>query len=153
MLLARNRQALYNYEVVEKITAGLVLRGYEVKAIKESNVNLTGSYVILEEGEAFVTNMLVGRYSKLSQQISEFDLTRPRKLLLNKKELYKLQKHLAEKGKTAVPLALLLQHNLVKLEFALVKGKKEFEKKIVEKERQIKKDLETAIKTNKRSAF
>lgn len=153
MLLAKNRKALYNYEVLARFIAGIVLRGYEVKSIRESNANLAGAYIQIIEGEVYVTGMHVGKYSKLSQEIPDKELDRPRKLLLNKHEINQIKRHLSEKGKTAVPLALLLRNNLIKLELATVKGKKKHEKKIVEKERQIRKDLEKQIKSNKRSVF
>jgi SsrA-binding protein len=140
MLLAKNRKALYKYEPIRKFMAGVVLRGYEVKAIREGKANLTGSYVQILGNEAFVVNMHIGRYSNQSQEVG--DTKRSRKLLLQKREIEKLKQELQQKGKTAVPLALLLKKNMVKLELAIVKGRKKHEKKAVEKEKQIKRDLE-----------
>ncbi len=153
MLIAKNRHALHNFEILEKLMAGIVLRGYEVKALRETKVNLTGSYVQLVDDTPLVVGMAIGRYSKLSQDLDDLALTRPRQLLLNKDEIGTLRRHLAEKGKSAVPLALVFRNNLVKLEIALVKGKKKHEKKIVEKERQIKKDLDIEVKTIKKTVF
>jgi len=138
MLLAKNRKALFNYEVVEKFTAGIVLRGYEVKALREKKANFEGSYVKFEDGEVFVVGMNIGRYSKQSQD-SE-DPSRPRKLLISKAEMEKLVRELNEKGKTATPLAVVLENNVIKLEFAVVKGLKKYGKKQLEKARQIEKD-------------
>ena len=85
-------------------------------------------------------------YSKQSQKVPDSDSRRTRKLLLNKSEIKRLQTELSQKGKTAVPLALLLDHGLVKLEFALVKGRKKQDKRLVEKQRQIQRDMEREIK-------
>lgn len=153
MLVSKNRKALFNYEVVEKYIAGIVLFGYEVKAIREGNVNFEGSYIKLNDNnDLYVINLYIGKYSKQSKNKAESDPKRPRKLLLNKKEITEIRRAIAEKGKTAVPLALLLQHNLLKLEMAIVKGKKDFEKKTTAKEKQIKKDLDIEMKNFKRLA-
>jgi len=151
MLLSKNRKALFNYQIVEKYTAGIVLHGYEVKAMREGNINFEGSYIKVENSEAFLINLYIGRYSKQSKNKVETDPKRPRKLILNKKEIVEIEKEVSQKGKTAVPLALILKNNMVKLEMAVVKGKKEFEKKQTVKERQIKKDLDVEAKTYRRS--
>ncbi len=142
MLLAKNRKALYNYEIIEKYMAGIVLRGYEVKAIRERHVSFEGAYIKLIKDEPFIVNLQIGKYSKQTQKTTPEDEIRPRKLLLHKKEIEMLKRQLNEKGKTAVPLALLLRNNLIKLELAIVKGRKKHEKKAVAKTRQIKKDLQ-----------
>lgn len=141
MLIAKNRKALFNFEIIEKYTAGIVLEGYEVKAIKDRQVSFEGAYVKVERNEAFLINMHIGRYSKQTQKPDEIKEKRPRKLLLNKKEIYQIIRQTQEKGKTVVPLALVLQNNLVKLELAVVKGRKKYEKKQVAKTRQVEKDL------------
>ena len=146
MLLARNRRALYDYEIVEKFIAGMVLKGYEVKALREKKANFDGSYINVRGNNVFVENLHIGTYSRQSQDIGEQDARKPRKLLLNKREIQKLRKELEEKGKTAVPLALILRNNMVKLELAVVKGKKKIGKKQTEKERQMKKDMELETK-------
>jgi SsrA-binding protein len=141
MLISKNRKALFDHELLEKFTAGMILRGYEVKAIKENKANFEGSYVQLIEGEPFVVNMYIGRYSKQSTEFNELDARRNKKLLLNKNEIDKIAREVSQKGKTAVPLALILDKGKIRLEFAIVRGQKEFEKKQVAKERQIQKDL------------
>ena len=147
MLLAKNKKALFNNELVEKYMAGIELRGYEVKALREKNVSFEGSYVTIEDGNALVVNLGIGRYSNQSQDYDSNDAKRPRKLLLNKQELAKLSREISEKGKTAIPLALVLRHNLIKLEFAVVKGRKKHEKKGLLKKRQLEKDLQQANKS------
>lgn len=140
--LAKNRKALFNHSIINRYDAGIVLKGYEVKAIREGKVDFEGSYVRVVKGEVYLTNLKIGRYSKQSKEISPQDERRDRKLLLNKNEIKEINRELSEKGKTAVPLALVMSNNKIKLEFAVVKGKKEFEKKQTAKERQLKKDME-----------
>ena len=150
MLLAKNRKALFNHEIIEEFQAGISLHGYEVKAIREGKVNFEGSYVQIVGDKPVVINMHIGQYSKQSQKVNELDQNRTRDLLLNKTEIEKLTKELAQKGKTAIPLALIITHNMIKLEFGIAKGRRKFDKKNVEKERQIKKDLEIALKESNR---
>lgn len=142
MLLVKNKKATWNYEIIEKFVAGIMLKGYETKALREGNGSFEGAYIKMEENVPILVNANIGKYSKQSQEIEKTDPKRDRKLLLNKNEIRKIQRALEEKGKTAVPLAFLLQHNLIKLELAIVKGQKEYEKKHVAKEKQIKKDLD-----------
>lgn len=152
-LLAKNRKAMFNHSIVSRFDAGVVLKGYEVKAIREGKVDFEGSYVRVIKNEVYITNLKIGRYSKQSKEISPQDEKRDRKLLLNKNEIAEINRELSEKGKTAIPLALILFNNKIKLELAVVKGKKEFEKKQTAKERQIRKDLEVERKEYKRAGF
>ncbi len=145
-VIAKNKKALHNFSVLETYTAGLVLRGYEVKAIREGKVSFEGSYINGQDGRLFVENLYIGRYSKQSRDISEADEKRSRALLLNKNEIAEVSRAISEKGKTAVPLALVLKNGNIKLEFAVAKGKKEWEKKVVAKDRQIQRDLERESK-------
>ena len=146
MLIVKNRKALFNHELLEKYLAGIELRGFEVKAIKENNVSFEGSYVDLEDGQAYVKNMHIGKYSKQSQEYNEKEADRPRRLLLHGEELLKLKREMDEKGKTAIPLALLLKAGRIKLEFAVVKGRKKHESKQLLKKRQIEIDLQKDAK-------
>lgn len=142
MLLVKNRKAFFNHEIIEKYIAGISLFGFEVKAIREGKVSFETSYIRIEHGQAYIINLYIGSYSKQSKTPESYDEKRDRKLLLNKGELIEMQKLMNEEGKTAVPLAFILRNNKIKLELAVVKGRKEFEKKLVAKEKQIKKDLE-----------
>lgn len=146
MLILKNKKALFNNEVLEKYLAGISLRGYEVKAIREKKASFEGSFVSIEDGSAWLKNMHIGKYSKQSQEYSEDLARRPRRLLLSSRELFLLQREVSEKGKTAVPLALLLKNGMIKLEFAVVKGRKKHEKKQYLKERQQEIDLRKEVK-------
>ncbi len=153
LLLAKNRKAMFNRTLLEKYCAGIVLKGYEVKAIREGKVDFEGSYIKLISGALYVTGLYIGKYSKQSKTPEKFEEKRSRPLLLNKKEVADITRELSEKGKTAVPTALVMQHGKIKLEFAVVKGKKEFEKKQTAKDRQIKIDLAKESKEIKRSIW
>lgn len=153
MLLAKNRRALYDYEIIEKYLAGIDLRGFEVKAVRERKVNFEGSYVQVVGDEVVLVNLHIGRYSKQSQDVPDDDTRRTRRLLLTKREIEQIKRELQQKGKTAVPLALVLRNNMVKLEFAVVKGRKQRSKKQLEKERQIRKDMEKEVKEFRRSDY
>ncbi len=146
MLLSKNKKALFNFEVLDKYIAGIALKGHEVKAIKEGNVHFEGSYISFVEDILTLVNLNIGRYSKQSQESDDSTARRPRELLLTKTELSEIRRHLQEKGKTAVPLALVLLHGKIKLELAVAKGKKLFEKKQSVKEKQIKRDLDLSKK-------
>lgn len=153
LLLAKNRKAMFNNTLLEKYSAGIVLKGYEIKAIREGKVDFEGSYIRPVDGVLNVISLYIGKYSKQSKTSEKFEEKRSRPLLLNKKEIQDIKRDLLEKGKTAVPTALIMQHGKIKLEFAVVKGKKEFEKKQVTKDRQIKIDLAKESKEIKRSIW
>lgn len=142
MLLAKNRKGLRNYDILEKFVAGVVLKGYEVKAIREGNVSFEGAYVKMIDGAPTLISTHIGKYSKQSQDIEDLNPKRDRELLLNKREIYKIERELNQKGKSAIPLAFILRNNLIKLEIAVVKGRKAHRVKQVEKDKQVQKDLE-----------
>ena len=98
MLLAKNRKAYFAYTIVEKFLAGIVLKGHEVKAIREGKVSFEGSYIDIIGGKAVVKGLHIGRYSKQSTSFSEEDTKRDRELLLNKQEIAKISREVAEKG-------------------------------------------------------
>jgi len=147
MLLVKNRKAFYNYEILEKYVAGVVLKGYEVKAIREKKVSFEGAYIKIRGGEAFVVNLPIGDYSKKSQKKEEGKQDNKIKLLLSLREIAKISREVNQKGKTAIPIAFILRNNLVKLELAVVRGKKKYEKKQVAKTRQVEKDLQQQRKS------
>jgi len=152
-LLAKNRKALFNHSVISRFDAGIVLKGHEVKAIREGKVDFEGSYIKVIKKEVYAVNLKIGKYSKQSKESSAEAEKRDKKLLLNKNEIAEVNRELLEKGKTAAPLALVLSNNKIKLEFAVVKGKKEFEKKQTAKERQIRKDMKIEEKEFRRAGF
>jgi SsrA-binding protein len=126
-IVAKNKKAYHEYFIEDKYEAGLVLVGTEVKSIRQGKVNLKDSYVSIKNGEAFVYNMHISPYEK--GNIYNVDPLRPRKLLLNKRELRKLVGLTTLKGYSLIPLSLYLKNGLVKMELSVAKGKKTYDKR------------------------
>ena len=139
-IVARNKKASYEYFLSEFLECGIELKGTEIKSIKQLAASLNESYVIIKNGEAFIVGMNVSLYDK--GNIFNHDVTRTRKLLLHKREIIKLAQKVKEKGFTLVATKLYLKRGRAKLEIALAKGKKLYDKREVEKQRDIKRDIE-----------
>ncbi len=135
--LATNKRAYYDYEILEKLEAGLKLLGHEVKSAKSGNISLKGSYVTISNHTASLLNAHIGAYSKAGP-LPGYDPTRSRPLLVKKRELRYLLGKTHEQGLTLVPLSMYTKRNLVKLEFAVARGKKKFDKREAIKEREWK---------------
>jgi SsrA-binding protein len=142
MIILTNKKAYFDYSILDKFVAGVKLKGFEAKALREGKGKLDGSYVKELDGKLKVVNFGIGRYSKISQKLEEGDISRTKELLLNKKEITEIKRELAQKGKSCVPLNLRIERGLFKLEIGIVKGKKEYEKKVVAKEKQEKREME-----------
>lgn len=144
---ATNKKALFDYEILDKFEAGLVLSGGEVKSAKAAHLSLKGSFVTIHGGELYLTNATITRYPLSNPHVS-YDPSRSRKLLLKKSEIKSLIGKMQVKGLTLVPLRVYTKGRLVKLEFALARGKKAFDKRsdIAKKEAQRK--IQRAIKSN-----
>ena len=124
----RNRRAGFDYEFLENYTAGVVLYGTEIKSIREGKASLADTYCVFNRGELYVKNMHIAEYFWAS--FNRKDPKRDRKLLLNRKELNKLERSVKEKGLTIVPTRLFISDNgYAKLNIALAKGKKEYDKR------------------------
>lgn len=126
-VVATNRKARHQYFIEETYEAGLVLTGTEVKSVRQSKVNIKESYASIENGEVFVYGMHISPYEQ--GNIYNVDPLRKRKLLLNKREIRKLNSFIMQKGYTLVPLRIYIKNGLVKLELAVAKGKKLYDKR------------------------
>lgn len=135
MQLVSNRKAHFDYVIHEKIVAGIVLSGSEVKSLRLKQVSLAGSYIKELGGEFWLVNAHINPYSFAKDP--NYETRRSRKLLLSKKEISMLQEKSRQKGWAIVPLAILLLHNRIKVEIALAKGKKAYEKKEVIRQRDL----------------
>jgi len=139
-IIAKNKRAYYDYRILDKFEAGIVLSGSEIKSIRQGRVSLKGSYVKIIEEEIFLIGTYISPYQK-----ANIDPVRTRKLLLNKGEIKKLIGKTKTKGYSLIPLKLYLKKNLAKLEIALVKGKKKYDRrdkiKKREEEREIRREL------------
>lgn len=127
-VLAINKRARYDYEILDSFEAGLVLTGQEVKSIKTGHISLKGAYVTIKDEEAYVINMHVPPY-RFAGPLPSYDPYRTRKLLLHKKELKRLIGKRKEKGLTLVPTRIYLKKGLIKLEFGIGRGKKQADKR------------------------
>ena len=132
--IALNRKVKHDYFIEEKFEAGLVLLGWEVKSLRESKVNLTDTYVFVRDGEAWLIGTNITPLLSASTHFVT-DAKRTRKLLLNHRELQKLEEGVNQKGHTAVCTALYWKNHLIKCEIALAKGKASYDKRMDDKER------------------
>jgi SsrA-binding protein len=137
----KNRKARYEYEFLDKYIAGMVLKGTEIKSIREGKVTLTDGYCYFRKGELYAKGIHISPYENSS--FTQHDETRERKLLLKKQELAKIESKLNEKGLTLVPIRLFINdRGFAKLELALAKGKKIFDKRESIKARDTKRELD-----------
>lgn len=147
-----NKKAFHDYEVLQSFEAGIMLNGAEVKSIKKGSMSLTGSRVLVGDNDGREGVWLVGAtvspYVNASSE--DYDPIRSRKLLLRKEEIEILRVKMKTKGLTVVPLKCYNKGDLIKLEIAVVRGKKQFEKREVERKREIEKSLRQAIKNQGR---
>ncbi len=143
-VIQENRKARHDFEILETFEAGIVLLGPEVKSIKQGRVSLKDSYVEIKNGEAWIKRLHVSPYDK--NTILKIDPERKRKLLLHKYEIKRLIGKVKERGLTIIPLKIYLKNNLVKVEIALVKGKRKYEKREELKKKAIEREIERALK-------
>jgi SsrA-binding protein len=143
-VLAANRRARFEYEFLERLTAGLSLTGSEVKSVRAGHVKLQDGWVAFEAGEAFLADVHIAPYENAGY--AGHDPTRRRKLLLHRRDIERLASKVAEKGLTVVPLAVGLEGNWIKVELALARGKKLHDKREVIKRRMLDREAEAAMK-------
>tara|TARA_A100001011_G_scaffold315650_1_gene334376 strand:+ start:9811 stop:10260 length:450 start_codon:yes stop_codon:yes gene_type:complete len=143
-VVATNRKAFHEYNILETFEAGLQLKGSEVKSIREGKASLKQAYILIRKGEAWLRGTHIPSYSHTGFEGHE--PVRDRKLLLHKKEIQKINSKLAEKGLTAVPTKLYFKGGLIKLEFGLAKGKKLYDKRDTKKKRDVERDIQRALK-------
>jgi SsrA-binding protein len=142
--VATNRKAYHNYHIGDSIEAGMALAGSEIKSVREGRVSLGDAYVRPERGELWLVNAHIARYEASSYLGHE--PTRPRKLLLHRKEILNLTSRMAQKGLTLVPTRLYLKGHLAKLEVALAKGKRQYDKREAISCREVNRELARALK-------
>lgn len=144
-IIAKNKKAFYEYEVLDRYEAGLVLTGTEVRSLRDNNCQMTDSFVMVRGGEAWINNIHIPPFAQ--GNINNPDPDRKRKLLLHKKEIRELEEATREKGMAVVPLKMYFAPNaLVKVEIAIARGKKLHDKRATMAERDSKRDVERALK-------
>lgn len=146
-LIASNKKALHEYFIVQKFEAGLALTGTEVKSLRDGKAQLKDAYVTFKDGEAFLFGAHISPYSHGNLQNHEPE--RSRKLLLHRKEIDKLRVQTVEKGLTIVPLRLYFKGSRVKAEIAIVRGKKQHDKRETEKTREADREVAQAMKSRR----
>lgn len=144
MIEIKNRKAYFDYEILEEIESGIVLTGTEIKSVRNGSVNLKDSYAIVRNNEIFLLNMHISEYKE--GNIFNHNETRTRKLLLHKKEIFKLRDKIQLNGYTLVPLKLYFKGNKAKIMLGLAKGKKTYDKRESIKERDISRELKKELK-------
>jgi SsrA-binding protein len=143
-IIATNRKARYEYQFHDTYEAGLVLKGSEIKSIRASQVSLQEGFVVVEDGEAWLVNVHIAPYDPASRQNHE--PRRKRKLLLHRREIERLRSRAQEKGFTIVPTRLYLKDGRAKVEIALARGKKLYDKRQAIAKRDSKRQVERALK-------
>ncbi len=144
-VLIDNRKVYFNYEVIEKYEAGIELFGFEVKSIKAGRAILAGAFAVVRGGEVYMMNMQIPPY-QVGNTPESYDPTRTRRLLLNKKQIETIAPSDGMKGLTLVPLSLYNKGRLIKVELAVVKGKKNYDKRESIKKRDVDREIRREYK-------
>lgn len=145
--VATNRKAHHNYNIGESVEAGIVLTGTEIKSIRAGRVSLSDAYVRPENGELWLVGAHIARYDAGSHMSHQ--PTRPRKLLLHRKQIAELTSRVVERGFTLVPLKLYIKDSLAKVEVALARGKKLYDKREAIARHEVEREMERAIKSRR----
>jgi SsrA-binding protein len=145
-IIAQNRRARHDFIFLETIEAGLVLTGTEIKSIRDNKVNLRGSHVSVRDGEMWLMNANIAEYTHGNRENHE--PTRPRKLLLHRREINRLSGKLQGTGLTLIPTKLYLKRGRAKVEIALARGKKKYDKRADLAKRDSERKIERALKRN-----
>ena len=143
--LVKNKKAHFNYELLDKFEAGMVLRGFEVKSLKKGQGSFEGAHVVIRGDEAFLVGATIPAYQPANTP-KDYDPARTRKLLLNKKELNELSGAERQKGLTIVPISVYTKGNKLKLGIAIAKGKKKYDKRETIKKRDVEREVARDIK-------
>jgi len=147
-IICLNRSASHEYFILERLEAGIVLEGAEVKSIRSGNCQLKDSFCVIEQGELFIKNMHIAVYDK-SGAFNTRDSRRSRKLLIHKKEMAKLYAKVTQKGLTLIPLKMYFKQALIKVELGLCQGKHTYDKKRSQMEKDLMREKERVIKNYK----
>lgn len=141
--LSENKKAYFNYEIVETFEAGIELLGFEVKSVKAGRANMVGAFATIRGGEIWMTNLDIPPYQAKNTPES-YKQTRPRRLLLNKKEILYLTTKMQSERLTLLPVKIYAKKNLVKVELGLARGKKQYEKRETIKKREVGREMRRA---------
>lgn len=143
--LATNKKALHDYEFLEKFEGGLKLTGPEVRSVKDGHIQLQGSFLHIRDRELWLKNATVSKYAPAGPQPG-YDPIRDKKVLLHRREINRIMGKIQEKGLTLVPISVYTRAALVKIEFALARGKKQYEKRETIKKRDVQREMRARMK-------
>ena len=149
--IATNRRARHEYEILETVEAGLVLRGTEVKSLRDGLVNFKDSYASVRNGEGWLLGCHINPYSHGTD--ANHDPERDRKLLLHKREIARLSGKISERGLTLVPLRLYFKEGRAKVELGLARGKKLHDKRATLREREVRREMDKTARAARRGAW
>ncbi|HBK34808.1 SsrA-binding protein [Candidatus Uhrbacteria bacterium RIFOXYA2_FULL_40_9] len=144
--LALNKKALFDYEILEKFEGGLVLSGPEVKSVKAGHVQLKGAFLYIHKGELWLKNAFIAKYEPATGVQKEYDPYQDRKVLVHTKELNRFIGKVTQEKLTLVPLSLYTKRRMIKMEFALARGKKKYEKRETIKKRDVDRQMRERLK-------
>jgi len=144
-VIARNKKATHDYFILEKYECGIVLTGTEIKAIRANKVSIQDAYCTIKNNELYIINMHIAKYDH--GNIFNHKETRDRKLLAHKNEIRKMLGKITQEGLTIIPLTVYIKNGLAKVEIAICKGKKQYDKREDIKKEQVKRDIEKALKS------
>ncbi len=145
MTLVQNKKAHFNYEILQKFEAGIELFGFEVKSLKKGQGSLESAHITTRGNEVFVINMQIPPY-QIANTPQDYDSLRNRRLLLTKKEIGNLGKIESQKGLTIIPISVYNRGNKLKLEIAVVRGKKQYDKRQIIKKRDTEREIRRSLK-------
>ncbi|GAB4291147.1 MAG: SsrA-binding protein SmpB [Myxococcota bacterium] len=144
-IIARNRKALHDYKIADRIEAGIALLGTEVKSLREGKCQLADSYAAIRGGEVFLINCHISHY-KNAGKYGQHEPTRKRKLLLKRGEINRLERRVEQKGATLIPLSVYFKKGIAKVELAVCEGKRQYDKREAIKQRDLQREERTREK-------
>jgi len=150
-VVATNRKARHDYTIEDTIEAGIVLAGSEIKSVRDGRINLRDSYAAIEGGEVWMHNVHIAPYDPASHYGHE--PRRRRKLLLHRRQIARLESRIQEKGYTLIPLRMYLSHNKAKVELALARGKRQYDKRAAIAAREDQRRTERALRERERERY
>jgi SsrA-binding protein len=146
--IAQNRKARHEYEILDRMEAGIVLRGPEVKSLREGRANLADAYADVERGEVWLRKLHISPYEQANRENA--DPTRPRKLLMHRSEIARLSGRVVERGLTLIPLALYWKEGRAKVELGLARGRRSYDKRQAIRKREDDREARRAVRQNVR---
>ena len=142
--ITSNRKAFYEYDILQKYEAGIVLKGSEVKSIRENKATIKESYIRVKDNEIFIIGMNIAKYSH--EGYSTHDPGREKKLLIHKHEILEIKEEVEEKGKTIIPLNLYYKNGKIKIRFGIAKGRKLWDKRNYKKDQDVNREIDRTMK-------